>query len=68
LLLRVSTQEQVQHGVSLAEQQERLKAWAALEHWQIPLYVDEGLSGRMITPELQNLILDAKLHSFDLIA
>ena len=66
---RVSTQEQVQHGVSLAEQQERLKAHAAMEHWDIiNFYIDEGFSGKDGNrPQLQNLILDANAGRFDLV-
>ena len=67
---RVSTQEQAQHGVSLDDQRERLKALATLEGWQIAgIYIDEGVSGGTDNrPQLQNLMFDAKAGCFDLVA
>ena len=67
---RVSTQEQVKSGNSLEEQQERLKALAIMEQWQVAgIYVDEGVSGGTDNrPQLQNLMLDAKAGRFDLVA
>jgi DNA invertase Pin-like site-specific DNA recombinase len=70
LYCRVSSQEQVEHGVSLSEQRERLQAWAKAEGWQIiDIYIDEGVSGGTdARPQLQNLLLDAKAGRFDLVA
>ena len=45
--VRVSTEEQVKEGHSLAGQERYLKVWCADEHWPAPtrIFRDEGLSG-----------------------
>lgn len=70
LYTRVSSQEQAQHGVSLAEQRERLEAWARVEGWEIAnIYVDEGYSGGTgERPELKQLMVDARAQLFDVVA
>jgi len=67
---RVSSQEQAKEGVSLIEQKERLELWAKLEGWDFAGdYCDEGVSGGADNrPELQRLMYDAKMGSFDLVA
>ncbi|MFC1942346.1 recombinase family protein [Chloroflexota bacterium] len=68
--IRVSTQEQAEHGVSLSEQIERLHALAKMEGWQeIGTYIDEGYSGGTDNrPELQRLLNDAQAGLFNLVA
>jgi site-specific DNA recombinase len=67
LYSRVSSQEQAQHGVSLAEQKGRLGAWAKMEGWKVAgLYSDGGFSGGNDNrPELQRLMEDARARLFD---
>lgn len=69
LYCRVSSEEQAKHGVSLKDQEERLRATAALEKWDIiNTYIDEGVSGGTDQrPQFQNLILDAHAGRFDLV-
>jgi site-specific DNA recombinase len=70
LYLRVSSQEQAKHGISLADQQQRLESWAHMEGWEIAgIYSDEGYSGGTDNrPELQRLLQDAKSGAFNLVA
>ncbi len=70
LYTRVSSQEQAQHGVSLAEQKERLKHWAKAEGWEIAgIYTDEGYTGGNDNrPDLQRLMADAKTGAFNIVA
>lgn len=66
---RVSTEEQAKRGVSLSEQRERLELWVKLEGGEvIEHYADVGVSGGTDNrPELQRLMYDAKMGSFDLV-
>lgn len=70
LYSRVSTEEQASHGVSLAEQKERLELLAKLENWQVyDTYQDEGVSGGTDDrPELQRLMADARANRINLVA
>ena len=70
LYTRVSSQEQAQHGVSLAEQKERLEAWAKMEGWEVAnIYTDEGYTGGTDNrPDLQRLMHDAKAGLFNIVA
>jgi len=43
---RVSTQGQVDDGVSLDAQESKIRAWAALNDAEVTLYRDEGISGK----------------------
>lgn len=67
--IRVSTQEQRLHGLSLDAQRDKLKEYAATHDLQIVgWYEDEGVSGRKVIknrPELQRMILDAQKGLFD---
>lgn len=62
--IRVSTQEQKIHGISLDAQRDKLQEYADthdlnIVHW----YEDEGISGRKLIknrPALQNMIADAQ--------
>lgn len=66
---RVSSQDQVDEGYSIEEQQRRLKALAEARDWTVyKTYVDPGFSGSNIDrPAIQALITDAKNHKFDMV-
>ena len=69
--IRVSTEEQKLHGISLDAQRDKLKTYAEahdlkIVHW----YEDEGVSGRKLIrkrPALQQMLLDAQAKKFELI-
>ena len=67
--IRVSTQEQKLHGLSLDAQRMKLIAYAKQHGLKIVgWYVDEGVSGRKLIrkrPELQRMIQDAEKKLFD---
>lgn len=67
--VRVSTQEQKLHGLSLDAQRMKLIAYAKKHGLKIVgWYVDEGVSGRKLIrkrPELQRMIQDAEKGQFD---
>ena len=67
--IRVSTQEQKLHGLSLDAQRDKLKEYAEKNHLKIvEWYEDEGVSGRKLIkkrPELQRMINDAKDKKFE---
>lgn len=67
--IRVSTQEQKLHGLSLDAQKEKLKEYADKHGLKIvEWYMDEGVSGRKLIrrrPELQRMINDAQKGMFD---
>lgn len=67
--VRVSTQEQKLHGLSLDAQKARLTEYAEKNNMKIvEWYVDEGVSGRKLIrnrPELQRMIQDAEQKKFD---
>lgn len=70
IYIRVSTEDQVKHGISLSAQEEALKNYAsALGYDVMKVYKDEGKSGKNITgrPEMQKLLEDAKLRKFQAI-
>ncbi|WP_256760899.1 recombinase family protein [Cohnella sp. WQ 127256] len=59
LYCRVSTDEQAREGVSLDEQQERLKAYCRAMGWldQVQIFVEDGYSAKnMERPELKRLL------------
>lgn len=62
LYARVSTQEQAQHGYSIAEQLERMEKYCEAMRWKkTKQYADPGFSGaKMDRPALQRLIADVK--------
>lgn len=66
--IRVSTQEQKLHGISLDAQTEKLQSYADAHELQIVgWYRDEGVSGRKLIkkrPELQRMIQDAQRGLF----
>ena len=67
--IRVSTQEQKLHGLSLDAQQARLSEYAEKNNMKIvEWYKDEGVSGRKRIrnrPELQRMIQDAEKGKFE---
>lgn len=67
--VRVSSQEQKLHGLSLDAQKMKLKEYAAKNNMLIvEWYMDEGVSGRKKIknrPELQRMIIDAEQKKFD---
>lgn len=67
--IRVSTQEQKLHGLSLDAQKEKLQEYADKHGLKIvEWYMDEGVSGRKLIrrrPELQRMINDAQKGNFD---
>lgn len=67
--IRVSTQEQKLHGISLDAQRDKLKDYADKHQLKIvEWYEDEGVSGRKLIkkrPELQRMIKDAQAGKFD---
>lgn len=66
--IRVSTQEQKLHGLSLAAQEQKLQQFADANNMKIvEWYRDEGVSGRKLIrnrPELQRMLHDAKDKQF----
>lgn len=67
--VRVSTQEQKLHGLSLDAQKMKLSQYAEEHHMKIvEWYIDEGVSGRKLIrkrPELQRMIQDAEQKKFE---
>lgn len=67
--VRVSSQEQKLHGLSLDAQKMKLNEYAEKNNMRIvEWYVDEGVSGRKLIrkrPELQRMINDAEKGEFD---
>ena len=67
--VRVSTQEQKLHGISVDAQKEKLTEYAKEHKLKIAgWYIDEGVSGRKLIkkrPELQRMIRDAEEGLFD---
>ena len=61
IYVRVSTEEQAQHGYSIMAQIDKLTSYAEIRNWHIyDIYKDEGRSGKSIEgrTELQRLITD----------
>ncbi|WP_052712192.1 recombinase family protein [Domibacillus indicus] len=69
LYIRVSTEEQAQHGYSLAAQEEKLSAYALSQDWEIvQVYRDEGRSAKDLKREqLQRMLTDLKDGLFDVV-
>ena len=67
--VRVSTQEQRLHGLSLDAQKAKLTEYAEKNNMKIvEWYIDEGVSGRKLIknrPELQRMIQDAEKGKFE---
>ena len=71
LYIRVSTEEQAIHGLSIEAQRGALDAWAAENRVQVlDHYIDAGISARKPAskrPELQRLLADIRSGKIDLI-
>lgn len=65
--VRVSSQEQLQHGHSLEEQTDRLRKYCAAMDWDVyRVYTDGGWSGgNTDRPALQRLIRDVETRKID---
>jgi site-specific DNA recombinase len=67
---RVSTDMQVEEGISLDNQLHRLKAFAESQGWAIVIeYADEGISAKDIEhrPGIQQMLDDAEQKKFDVL-
>lgn len=71
LYIRVSTEEQAIHGLSIEAQTEALEKWAiANEYKVVDVYTDAGISARKPAskrPELQRLLNDIRAGKGDLV-
>ena len=71
LYIRVSTQEQAVHGLSLDAQRAALEAWAKKEKAKVVgVYADEGISARKKAakrPALRRLLDDIEAEKIDLV-
>lgn len=70
IYVRVSTQDQVQHGFSLDAQQDSLQNYAKVLGYEIfKVYRDEGKSAKDIThrPEMMQMLADAEANKFSAI-
>lgn len=67
LYLRVSTDNQADHGVSLPAQQSRLMSYIKAQNWNLfKIYKDDGYSGKNLDrPAIKQLLIDAKLGKFN---
>lgn len=68
IYIRVSTEEQVEHGYSIRAQEEKLKYYAKIKDWTITdIYIDEGISGKSIKnrKELSRMIEDIKIEKIN---
>lgn len=62
LYVRVSTDEQAKEGVSIAEQKERLQAYATSQGWrEYEFYIDDGYSAKDTNrPAFQRMVTDVQ--------
>lgn len=71
LYIRVSTEEQSRHGLSVEEQTDRLTKWAKKQGYYINgYYTDSGISARKKAekrPALQSLLVDIKAGKINLV-
>jgi len=70
IYIRVSTEDQAQHGVSLSAQEEALKNYAKASGYDIfKIYKDEGKSAKNIEgrPAMQEMLQDAEARKFSAI-
>ena len=66
---RVSTEEQVKEGFSLAAQLDRLRSFCDSQGWDVAdVYTDEGVSAKNTErPELNRLLRDCPRQKFDVV-
>ena len=70
LYIRVSTEEQARDGVSIEEQERRLRLRAESENFEIinPLFVDEGHSAKNLNrPHMKRLLNERTLDDIDVV-
>lgn len=69
IYVRVSTEEQAREGYSLAAQEERLKAYALSQDWEvIKIYREDGKSAKDLDrPKLQSMLTDIKSGMIDVV-
>lgn len=70
IYIRVSTLDQAREGYSLEAQENALRKWCAVRHYQIyEIYADRGISGKDIDhrPDMKRLLQDAKEEKFDMV-
>jgi site-specific DNA recombinase len=67
--VRVSTDEQAEHGHSIPAQKRSLLSYAKSQGWEIvEFYVDDGYSGKDLgRPAMTRLLADAEAGRFDLV-
>jgi len=67
--LRVSTVEQASEGLSLANQEAKIKAFALAKDWDlIGIYRDEGVSAKDLNRDgIQKVIQGCQRHEFDVV-
>jgi len=67
--IRVSTREQAQEGVSLAAQEDRIRAFCTAKGWELlRIYRDEGESGKNLDrPGVLSMIHDLKADGVDVV-
>lgn len=65
--LRVSTDEQAEHGISLDAQKQRLLAYCTAQGWELyDFFIDDGYSGKNLNrPAMERLIEEAQNKKFD---
>lgn len=65
--VRVSTEEQAREGLSLAAQEEKIRAYCTAKGWRlVRIYRDEGFSGKDLNrPGLQSLIQDLRNNGIE---
>ncbi|MGG3884012.1 recombinase family protein [Brevibacillus panacihumi] len=69
LYIRVSTEDQVREGFSIAAQRERLLAYLHSQSWELSdFYTDEGVSAKDLhRPELTRLLDDVRRNKMDVV-
>lgn len=67
--LRVSTEEQAEHGISIPAQKSRIIAYCQSQGWDLfDFYIDDGYSGKNLErPAMKKLITDANHKKFQVI-
>src|SRR3989304_7782299 len=70
IYIRVSTEDQARHGISLQAQEDSLKNYCTALGYEIfKIYRDEGKSAKDIAhrPEMVQMLADAEVHKFNAI-
>jgi len=67
--IRVSTEEQSQQGVSLSNQEQKIRAYCSAKDWEITTVIkDEGCSGKDLNrPGVQEIIKGCRKRTFDVV-